>query len=276
MWGAISQMDEELRELATREDSSESADEEQEVGPEVSQEEAPKAPRTMTSPILLFDIPPKVPAVSFGTFDDANVRDSVSSSVPKQFAPPKQELWKLVEDLFTGKATVAEKGKFLDLMIGSPPPYVDFTASVSGKDVSLVDKPADVAMTSAGGSATLIVVGAQVKIEAPPRYAGKRQPSVRVWLTQMERYMRLMKYSPFDWLDIVAMRVEGVASSWVNAVLQDMAAGRRAAFLTWRQFTQAMIHQFEHVMEMEEAQKQLRALSQWVNPKILGIVGSPA
>ena len=101
-------------------------------------------------------------------------------------------------------------------------------------------------MTAAGG---------QVKIEAPPRYSGKRQPSVRVWLTQMERYMRLMRYSPSDWLDIVAMRVEGAASSWVNAVLQDVAAGRRAAFLTWRQFTQAMIHRFEPVTETKEARK---------------------
>ena len=57
MWGAISRMGEELRELATREDSS---DEEQEAGPEVSQEEtaptwipcvAPEASRTVTSPI---------------------------------------------------------------------------------------------------------------------------------------------------------------------------------------------------------------------------------
>ena len=37
--------------------------------------------------------------------------------------------------------------------------------------------------------------------------------------------MRLMRYSPSDWLDIVAMRVEGAASSWVNAVLQDVVAG---------------------------------------------------
>ena len=36
MWGAISRMVEELWELVTREDSSESADEEQEAGPEVS------------------------------------------------------------------------------------------------------------------------------------------------------------------------------------------------------------------------------------------------
>ena len=51
------------------------------------------------------------------------------------------------------------------------------------------------------------------------------------------------------------MRVEGAASSWVNAVLQDVAAGRKAAFLTWRQFTQAMIHRFKLVTEMEEARK---------------------
>ena len=67
--------------------------------------------------------------------------------------------------------------------------------------------------------------------------------------------MQLMRYSPSDWLDIVAMRVECTASSWVNAVLQDVTAGRRAAFLTRRQFTQAMIHWFEPVTETEEARK---------------------
>ena len=36
MWGAISQMGDELRELATREDSTEFVDEEQGTGPEVS------------------------------------------------------------------------------------------------------------------------------------------------------------------------------------------------------------------------------------------------
>ena len=71
----------------------------------------------------------------------------------------------------------------------------------------------------------------------------------------MECYMRLMKYSPSDWLDIVAMRVEGAASSWVNAVLQDVATGRKAMFLTRRQFTQAMIHRFKPVTEIEETQK---------------------
>ena len=56
--------------------------------------------------------------------------------------------------------------------------------------------------------------------------------------------------------------MEGAASSWVNAVLQDVAVGHRAAFLTWRQFTQAMIHRFEPVTELEEAQKYMWALRQ--------------
>ena len=85
-----------------------------------------------------------------------------------------------------GRQLLQRKGSFLDPMVGSPPPYVDFTASVSGEDVSLVDKPADVATTSAGGSAPLTAAGGQVKIEAPPRYSRKRQLGVRVWLTQME------------------------------------------------------------------------------------------
>ena len=124
-----------------------------------------------------------------------------------------------MEDLFTGNVTAAEKGKFLDPTVGSPPPHGDFTVSMSGEDVSLVDKPADVVTTSTGGSAPLIAAGGQLKIEAPLRYSGKRQPGVHIWLAQMERYMRLMKCSPSNWLDIVAMRVEGAANSWVNAVL---------------------------------------------------------
>ena len=65
--------------------------------------------------------------------------------------------------------------------------------------------------------------------------------------------MRLMRYAPTDLLDVVAMRVEGAASSWVNAALQDVAAGRRAVFCTWAQFRDAMVQCFELVTEVEEA-----------------------
>ena len=39
-------------------------------------------------------------------------------------------------------------------------------------------------------------------------------------------HMQLMKYAPTDWLDVVAMRVDRAASSWVNAVLQEVADGQ--------------------------------------------------
>ena len=78
----------------------------------------------------------------------------------------------------------------------------------------------------------------------------------------MERYMKLMHYDPTNWLDVVAMRVEGAASSWANAVLQDVVAGRRAIFRTWAQFRDAMVQRFEPVTEVEEVRKQLQALRQ--------------
>ena len=173
MWGAISQMGNELQELATMEDSSKFVDKEQEAGPEVSHEEALEALCTVTSPIPLFGIPPKVPVVFFGTFDDASVRDSVSFVVPRQSASPMQEAGKPTEGLFIGKENAATKGKFLDPMVGSPASYMDFMAFVSGEDVSLVDKLANVAMTFARGSVPLIAAGGQVKIEAPPSIQGR-------------------------------------------------------------------------------------------------------
>ena len=51
---------------------------------------------------------------------------------------------------------------------------MDFIASVSEEDMSLVDKLVDVAMTSTGASAPLTAVGGQLKIEVPPRHSGKR------------------------------------------------------------------------------------------------------
>ena len=71
-----------------------------------------------------------------------------------------------------------------------------------------------------------------------------------------------MHYAPTNWLDVVAMRVEGVVSSWVNAVLHDISEGRRLVFCMWAQFRDAMVQRFEPVTEVEEACKQLRALRQ--------------
>ena len=102
----------------------------------------------------------------------------------------------------------------------------------------------------------------QMKLDAPPRYGGGRRPGVRVWLSQMERYMRLMKYPRSDWLDVVAMRVKEAASSWMNASLASIERGQRVRFLDWDDFTASMIAAFEPVTGLEEARKALRALKQ--------------
>ena len=81
----------------------------------------------------------------------------VSFAVPRQSSSPTQEAGKPTEGLFTRKANAAKKRKLLDPMVGSPPLYVDFTASMCGEDVSLVDKPIDVAMISTEGSAPLTI-----------------------------------------------------------------------------------------------------------------------
>ena len=69
----------------------------------------------------------------------------------------------------------------------------------------------------------------------------------------MECYMKLMRYAPPNWLDVVAMWVESAASSWVNAVLQDVVAGRKPVFHIWAQFRDAMVQRFEPVIEVQEA-----------------------
>ena len=67
--------------------------------------------------------------------------------------------------------------------------------------------------------------------------------------------MRLMRYDPMDWLDIVAMRIEGAASSWVNATIQAIQLGWRPYFADWEDFRVAMIVAFEPIIETKEARK---------------------
>ena len=63
----------------------------------------------------------------------------------------------------------------------------------------------------------------------------------------MECYMKLMCYAPTNWLDVVAMRVEGTVGSWVNAVLQDVVARHRPMFYTWAQVRDASVWRFKPV-----------------------------
>lgn len=45
--------------------------------------------------------------------------------------------------------------------------------------------------------------------------------------------MKLMQYVPSDWPDVVAMRVDGAMSSWVNAILLDATKECCPPFCTW-------------------------------------------
>ena len=71
-----------------------------------------------------------------------------------------------------------------------------------------------------------------------------------------------MKFPSSDWLAIVAMRVEGAESSWMNAALVAIERNQRPRSIDWADFSAAMIAAFEPVTELEEARKALRALRQ--------------
>ena len=125
-----------------------------------------------------------------------------------------------------------EKGELsMGPMISSRWKSKDYSVPVE-ESVSLVGKSTGMPKATSGGFAPQTTGVGQIKLEAPPQYSDKRQPRAQVWLTQMERYMKLMHYAPTNWLDVVAMRVEGAASSWVNAVLQDISACHRPVFHT--------------------------------------------
>ena len=69
--------------------------------------------------------------------------------------------------------------------------------------------------------------------------------------------MRLMRYPSTDWVDIVATRLEGAASSWMEKELQVARRQHRAAWATWGEFTAAMMRAFEPATVVEEAHQQI-------------------
>ena len=110
----------------SKEDDSDSEYEEENAPPEDSPVETP-APRTVTSPIPLFGMPPP-----FVHVDALSVRDSVNCVVPKPSAPRSlnAKAGKLNAGLFAGKAIAATKSKsIMDPMAVSMPSHVDFMAS---------------------------------------------------------------------------------------------------------------------------------------------------
>ena len=66
-----------------------------------------------------------------------------------------------------------------------------------------------------------------------------------------------MRYAPTDWLDVVAMRVEGCSELLGECGFSGNIRSRRPVFRMWAQFRDAMVQQFELVTEIEEVRKHL-------------------
>ena len=101
----------------------------------------------------------------------------------------------------------------------------------------------------------------QLKLEPLAKYSGQRQLGVRAWLMQEERYLRLSRFSEEDWVEIAALRLDGAAATWANALLLEVSEGHRMPY-SWEEFRTKMIARFESVTENEEARRELRELRQ--------------
>ena len=126
------------------------------------------------------------------------------------------------------------------------PPTMSYTADLPHPSAATMG-------TTAGTSAGAPLGIGQLKLEGPARCFGGRKPSVRAWLVEVERWMCLMRYPPADWVDIVATRLNGAASTWIERELQRARQQRRAAWITWEAFTDAMARAFEPATVVEEA-----------------------
>ena len=74
--------------------------------------------------------------------------------------------------------------------------------------------------------------------------------------------MRLMDYPQAKWIDIVATRTEGAASSWLSHEQIAMERGTHAPWAGWADFSQEMIRAFEPTTDDALARQQLAALKQ--------------
>ena len=82
---------------------------------------------------------------------------------------------------------------------------------------------------SVGTSFPMGITGAlgvgRLKLDPPPRYKGGRFPGVWRFLTDVERWMRLMEYPVEKYVDIIATRCEGGPQLWINNSQRDILAG---------------------------------------------------
>ena len=133
--------------------------------------------------------------------------------------------------------------------IGAPP-HIECIANLPHQSAATMGTTA---RTSTGAP---LGIG-QLKLEGPVRYSGGRKSSVRAWLVEVEQWMRLMRYPPTDWVDIVVTRLDEATSMWIERELQRARQQHRATWTTWEAFTDAMARAFEPATVVEEAHQQI-------------------
>ena len=95
------------------------------------------------------------------------------------FAPPK----------------IKKRRLSMDPVVDSSRKSTDYSAPTE-ESISLVGKSIGMSSATSRGFTPQTVGVGQMKLEAPPQYSGRRQPRVRIWLSQMECYMRFMRHTP--------------------------------------------------------------------------------
>lgn len=69
--------------------------------------------------------------------------------------------------------------------------------------------------------------------------------------------MRLSHFPSNGWVEIVVLCNDGIATTWANSLLMEVADHRRPSY-TWDEFRTKMIQRFKSVTDIEEAHPELR------------------
>ena len=102
----------------------------------------------------------------------------------------------------------------------------------------------------------------QLKLEAPPRYKGSRFPGVRRFLTDVERWMRLMRYPRAVYVDIIATRCEDGPQLWINNSQRDISAGLWSDWADYTEFREDFIRTLEPMTDAKLAHQNLEGFKQ--------------
>ena len=78
---------------------------------------------------------------------------------------------------------------------------------------------------------------------------------------QEEWYLQLSRFSMEDWVEIVALRLNGAAATWANTLLLEVSEKKRVPY-TREEFCTQMMTRFQSVTETKEARQELRELRQ--------------